>query len=339
MVDGRGSGEVARRQTWTADTDLRGLDGRILDGRSVRSPSAVGPVAPSSYVGSRLCAGTPSIATASTGGATPAASTASTRRSTCRRPTVLASWSSSTPSGRHRIWRSNSAPSRCPPTGRRWRRPDPRRRPSRCRPTGTRCSASIGSPATARAVSSRSGPASWSSCEGDESDCEELIPTEDPYRFVFTGGRSAGEDALFLRDADRMVDAANSRVTPWSGWSRRFGRRPDPRRPRASTTIAWPSDQRVSVVRRTMTTAQRDLPGAHGSMVQARRCVQVRAHVPRPGAQHVPPTTAASWMVHTRLGGSQSPFASWKAHPNRSQPRWNGSEIRAMRMFCPSISR
>ena len=38
-----------------------------------------------------------------------------------------------------------------------------------------------------------------------------------------------------------------------------------------------------------------------------------------------PPTTAASWIVHTRLGGSQSPFASWNAHPNRSQPRWNGS--------------
>ena len=45
--------------------------------------------------------------------------------------------------------------------------------------------------------------------EGDESDCEELIPTDDPYRFVFAGGRPAGEDALFLRDADGSVDAAN----------------------------------------------------------------------------------------------------------------------------------
>ena len=45
--------------------------------------------------------------------------------------------------------------------------------------------------------------------EGDEEDLLELIPTDDPYRFVFAGGRPAGEDALFLRAEDGSVDAAN----------------------------------------------------------------------------------------------------------------------------------
>ena len=51
-----------------------------------------------------------------------------------------------------------------------------------------------------------------------------------------------------------------------------------------------------------------------------------------------PPTTAASWIVQTSPGGSQSPVGLWKAVPNRFQPRWSGSEI-AMRMRWPSISR
>ncbi len=51
-----------------------------------------------------------------------------------------------------------------------------------------------------------------------------------------------------------------------------------------------------------------------------------------------PPTTAASWTVHTSPGGSQAPVGVWKAVPNRSQPFWKGSEM-AIRIRWPSISR
>ena len=45
--------------------------------------------------------------------------------------------------------------------------------------------------------------------EGNDEEIEELLPTDDPYRFVFAVGRMAGEDALFLRGDDGTVDAAN----------------------------------------------------------------------------------------------------------------------------------
>jgi len=51
-----------------------------------------------------------------------------------------------------------------------------------------------------------------------------------------------------------------------------------------------------------------------------------------------PPTTAASWIVQIRPGGSHAPLGWKNAVPNRSQPFWNGSEI-AIRMRWPSISR
>ena len=51
-----------------------------------------------------------------------------------------------------------------------------------------------------------------------------------------------------------------------------------------------------------------------------------------------PPTTAASWTVQTRPGGSHAPLGSKNAVPNRFQPLLNGSEI-AMTIRWPSISR
>ena len=88
----------------------------------------------------------------------------------------------------------------------------------------------------------------------------------------------------------------------------------------AVTTIAWPSDHSVSVVRPTMTTASGicrrrsaavDIPA--GASATATTCPP---HAP----SMCPPTTAASWIVQTRPGGSQSPLGVWKAVPNRFRP-------------------
>ena len=51
-----------------------------------------------------------------------------------------------------------------------------------------------------------------------------------------------------------------------------------------------------------------------------------------------PPTTAASWSVHTRPGGSNAADGSKNSVPKMSHPRWNGSET-ATTIRWPSMSR
>ena len=125
------------------------------------------------------------------------------------------------------------------------------------------------------------------------------------------------------------LDAAQARPRPIERGRRSSG----------ATTIAWPSDQSVSVVSADHDDRQRDLAPAD----RARRCVPGGACAaaftcPAQAPSMWPPTTAASCTVQTSPGGSHAPDASWKAVPNRSQPCWNGSEI-ATTMFWPSMSR
>ena len=54
--------------------------------------------------------------------------------------------------------------------------------------------------------------------EDGEAEGDVLAATDDPYRFVISGGRPAGEDALFLRAADGTVDAANIGGYPMERW-------------------------------------------------------------------------------------------------------------------------
>ena len=103
------------------------------------------------------------------------------------------------------------------------------------------------------------------------------------------------------------------------------------------TTRSWPSDHRVSVVRATITTASGSrrrtvrigVPG--GVMATA-------AAWPAQAPTMWPPTTAASWSVHTRPGGIKSADGSKNRVPKMSHPRWNGSDT-ATTISWPLISR
>ena len=118
-----------------------------------------------------------------------------------------------------------------------------------------------------------------------------------------------------------------------AGWSRP----PEPRRSSGVTTIAWPSDHSVSVVRATITTASGTwrAVGGRPSDRPARRAPRPRGPpTPRACARRRPRRAAAS----RRARRQPRPGRLEEGGPEQVPARWNGSEI-AMTIRCPSISR
>ena len=88
-----------------------------------------------------------------------------------------------------------------------------------------------------------------------------------------------------------------------------------------ATKSAWPSDQRVRVVRPTMSTASGTCrePDRRGSAAAARRrrIRPPRTTWPAQAPTMWPPTTAPSWSVQTQPGGSHAAVGSKNAVPKK----------------------
>ena len=144
----------------------------------------------------------------------------------------------------------------------------------------------------------------------------------------------AAAEALDPAIAGRLADVRSLDEWVPREASSRLRERPRPDggrllvRTAASTTIAWPSDQSVSVVNPTITTASGIWRRRRARGRDPGRRVGRRHDVAGPGAEHVarrrPPP--AGWSRRGPAAGTLR-SAAWKAVPNRSQPRWNGSEI------------
>ena len=140
-----------------------------------------------------------------------------------------------------------------------------------------------------------------------------------------------------LAEPDRVLSSA---IGPWEISSRNVASSAVAAWPAGASTISvWPSDQSVSVVRKTMITASgTSPPSTDPGRVPRVLHVEPRGRPTRPSMW--PPTTAAIWIVQTRPGGRNACVGSKNAQPNppRSQPCWSGS-ARATMIRWPSMNR